>query len=50
MVRILDRFVPMNMDNRFRFEHGLEGKFIVSYIGTHGMAHGLETVLSVRFT
>jgi len=24
----------------------LEGKFIVSYVGTHGMAHGLETVLN----
>jgi len=24
---------------------GLEGKFVVSYVGTHGMAHGLETVL-----
>jgi glycosyltransferase involved in cell wall biosynthesis len=23
----------------------LEGKFVVSYVGTHGMAHGLETVL-----
>jgi glycosyltransferase involved in cell wall biosynthesis len=25
---------------------GLEGKFVVSYVGTHGMAHGLETVLN----
>jgi colanic acid biosynthesis glycosyl transferase WcaI len=24
---------------------GLEGKFVVSYIGTMGMAHGLETIL-----
>jgi glycosyltransferase involved in cell wall biosynthesis len=24
---------------------GLAGKFVVSYVGTHGMAHGLETVL-----
>jgi glycosyltransferase involved in cell wall biosynthesis len=24
---------------------GLEGKFIASYIGTHGMAHGLHTIL-----
>ena len=23
-----------------------QGKFVVSYVGTHGMAHGLETVLS----
>lgn len=26
-------------------ELGLEGKFVVSYFGTHGMAHHLETVL-----
>jgi glycosyltransferase involved in cell wall biosynthesis len=24
---------------------GLEGKFVASYVGTHGMAHGLDTVL-----
>ncbi|MDD5035527.1 MAG: glycosyltransferase family 4 protein [Methylococcaceae bacterium] len=24
---------------------GLEGKFVAGYIGTHGMAHGLETIL-----
>jgi colanic acid biosynthesis glycosyl transferase WcaI len=28
-----------------RRELGAEGKFIVSYIGTMGMAHGLETIL-----
>jgi glycosyltransferase involved in cell wall biosynthesis len=27
-------------------ELGLEGKFVVSYIGTMGMAHGLETVIA----
>jgi glycosyltransferase involved in cell wall biosynthesis len=26
-------------------EYGLEGKFVVGYIGTHGMAHALERVL-----
>jgi glycosyltransferase involved in cell wall biosynthesis len=25
--------------------HGLEGKFVAAYIGTVGMAHGLETIL-----
>ncbi len=39
---------------RFQFDHnqdhvkrvlGFENKFVVSYIGTHGMAHRLETVL-----
>ncbi len=29
----------------FRAEHGLTGKFVASYVGTHGMAHGLETVI-----
>jgi glycosyltransferase involved in cell wall biosynthesis len=24
---------------------GLEGKFVAAYVGTHGMAHGLETIL-----
>jgi len=31
--------------DRLREELGLEGKFIVSYIGTHGMSHALEVVL-----
>lgn len=26
-------------------EHGLEGKFVAGYVGTHGMAHGLDKVL-----
>jgi glycosyltransferase involved in cell wall biosynthesis len=30
---------------RARDELGLNGSFIVSYIGTHGMSHALETVL-----
>ncbi len=25
--------------------HGLEGKFVAGYIGTHGMAHGLEKIV-----
>jgi glycosyltransferase involved in cell wall biosynthesis len=29
----------------FRARHGLQGKFVVAYVGTHGMAHGLETIL-----
>lgn len=28
-----------------RATHGLQRKFVVSYIGTHGMAHALETIL-----
>ncbi len=29
----------------FRAEHGLGGKFVAAYVGTHGMAHGLDTVI-----
>ena len=29
----------------FRAEHGLTGKYVAAYVGTHGMAHQLETVL-----
>ncbi len=30
----------------FREETGLTGKFVAAYVGTHGMAHGLDTVLA----
>lgn len=30
----------------FRAEHGLTGKFVASYVGTHGMAHGLDAVVA----
>lgn len=29
----------------FRAAHGLIGKFVAAYVGTHGMAHKLDTVL-----
>ncbi|WP_066807274.1 glycosyltransferase family 4 protein [Sphingomonas asaccharolytica] len=29
----------------FRIEYGLTGKFVASYVGTHGMAHGLDALL-----
>lgn len=32
-------------DNPLSRELGVEGKFVASYFGTHGMAHHLETVL-----
>jgi colanic acid biosynthesis glycosyl transferase WcaI len=34
----------------FRAEHGLTGKFVAAYVGTHGMAHRLETVLDAADT
>lgn len=29
-----------------RAELGLEGKFVAAYVGTHGMAHGLDTIVA----
>lgn len=34
-----------NAADLFRSEHGLGGKFVAAYIGTHGMAHRLDTLL-----
>jgi len=41
----LDMFRPEPKENWVREKYGLRGKFVVSYIGTMGMAHGLEVVL-----
>lgn len=38
-------FRPDRPDANLRRELGAEGKFVVSYIGTMGMAHGLETLV-----
>jgi colanic acid biosynthesis glycosyl transferase WcaI len=38
-------FCPNAPSQDVRRQLGAEGKFVVSYIGTMGMAHGLETVL-----
>jgi glycosyltransferase involved in cell wall biosynthesis len=38
-------FSPQNSDANLRRELGAEGKFVVSYIGTIGMAHGLESII-----
>lgn len=32
-------------ETQFRAAHGLTGKFVAAYVGTHGMAHKLDTVL-----
>jgi glycosyltransferase involved in cell wall biosynthesis len=43
-----ERFAPSPRDPEILREFGVpEGKFVASYIGTMGMAHGLETVLEV---
>jgi glycosyltransferase involved in cell wall biosynthesis len=41
----LERFVPGDPDPRFLHVWDLENKFVCSYIGTIGMAHGLEVVI-----
>ena len=30
-------------------EHGLKGKFVIGYIGTHGLAHALDQVIESAF-
>jgi hypothetical protein len=41
----LSRFRPQPKDLPLQRRLGLEGKFVAGYVGTHGMAHGLETIL-----
>ena len=41
----LSRFQPRAKDAALLRELGLAGKFVAGYVGTHGMAHGLETLL-----
>lgn len=41
----LERFIPQAKDEGLIHALGLKNKFVVGYIGTHGMAHGLETLL-----
>ena len=38
-------FTPGPRDNEIRREWGWGDRFVALYLGTHGMAHGLETVL-----
>ncbi|MDG3063487.1 glycosyltransferase family 4 protein [Thauera mechernichensis] len=41
----ISRFNPREKDAELVRELGLDGKFVAGYIGTHGMAHALETLL-----
>jgi glycosyltransferase involved in cell wall biosynthesis len=41
----LSRYSPRSKDPELIRQLGLEGKFVTGYVGTHGMAHGLETIL-----
>lgn len=46
----LARFAPMPRDVGLAAELGLTDKFVVGYVGTHGMAHSLGTVLDAAVT
>lgn len=43
----LERFTepPHGHAQRVKRRLGLEGRFVAAYVGTHGMAHGLDTIL-----
>lgn len=41
----LDRYRPMSRDVELEREYGLQGKFVVAYLGTHGLAHALDKVV-----
>jgi glycosyltransferase involved in cell wall biosynthesis len=42
----LEKFTPISVkDTLLSNKYGLDGKFVVGYIGTHGLAHALENVV-----
>ena len=41
----LSRFQATDIDSALAEKWGLQGKFVAAYVGTHGMAHGLDTLL-----
>jgi glycosyltransferase involved in cell wall biosynthesis len=41
----LSRFKPQDKDPALVSRFALDDKFVVGYVGTHGMAHSLETIL-----
>lgn len=40
-----DLFKLQQRNNEFACSVGVDGKFVVSYVGTHGLAHGLSVIL-----
>lgn len=42
----LPRYAPTTRDMGLATEFGLGDRFVVGYVGTHGMAHGLDNVLA----
>ncbi|EGQ9111189.1 glycosyltransferase family 4 protein [Vibrio alginolyticus] len=43
----LNCYKPQIKDKKLTVSYDLTNKFVVSYIGTHGMAHGLEHIVTV---
>ena len=41
----LSRYAPRDRDAKLAKQYDLTGKFVVGYVGTHGMAHALGNVL-----
>ena len=41
-----NRFQKTSRDNALSVDWGLKDRFVIGYIGTHGMAHGLANVLN----
>lgn len=41
----ISRFSPREKDSELLIQYGLKNKFIAGYIGTHGLAHALGTIL-----
>lgn len=41
----ISRFSPRDKDAALVQKHGLQDKFVAGYIGTHGLAHALDTIL-----
>lgn len=44
------RFSPRDKDAELLQRHGLKDRFVAGYIGTHGLAHALDTVLDAAQT
>ncbi|MCE7595923.1 glycosyltransferase family 4 protein [Vibrio fluvialis] len=43
----LTKYEPADKDTELANQYGLAGKFVAGYVGTHGMAHGLEHIVQV---
>jgi glycosyltransferase involved in cell wall biosynthesis len=41
----ISRFSPQDKDAELLLNYDLQGKFVAGYIGTHGLAHALDTLL-----